>query len=110
MPFSRWVLSRLLNQTFRIILSLPVYDLSSNFRLYRAKALRDIECTAAHYDALLEILIRIQAGGGAIREAPFTYKPRLHGHSKARLAKFAWDYIKTLHRMWILRRSILSAD
>ena len=110
MPFSRWLLSRLLNGTYRTMLSLPVHDLSSNFRLYRAAALEGIACKASHYDGLLEILVRIQAGGGSIREVPFTYKPRLHGSSKARIVKFAWSYIKTLVHMWRLRRSIPSTD
>jgi dolichol-phosphate mannosyltransferase len=109
MPILRWTLSRILNQIFRTVLSTQFRDLSSNFRLYRAAALRNMECKAIHYDGLPEILIRLQAQGRTIREVPFTYKPRLHGQSKARIVPFARAYIGTLYRMWVLRRSILSS-
>jgi hypothetical protein len=39
-----------------------------------------------------------------VTEVPFHYRPRVEGKSHARLFHFAVAYLKTLHRMWLLRR------
>ena len=106
----RRVLSRILNHTFRIILSLPHRDLSSGFRLYSKRVLDEMEIEATDFDALEEILIRAHCNGWKIVEAPFVYQPRAEGESHARLFKFAISYLKTLYAMWQLRNSVFSAD
>jgi len=110
MPYSRRVLSRILNVTYGRILSLPLKDLSSGFRMYRADVLHKISLEARDFDVLEEILIRIYAEGWTIRELPFRYMSRGSGKSHAKLIKFGVAYLKTLGRMWKLRNSVESAD
>ena len=110
MPPSRKVLSRILNGFFRRGLSLPVSDLSSNFRLYRADILRNLALAARDFNVLPEILIRVHAEGFKAEEVPFAYAPREHGSSNARVFKFGLAYLKTFGSMWKLRNSILSGD
>jgi len=52
---------------------------------------------------LEEILVKIYAGGGRVREVPFHYQVRNAGESHAKLFKFGWAYLKTLLRMCRLR-------
>jgi len=106
----RKTLSWILNQTFRIVLSLPHRDLSSGFRLYNRRVLEEIEIEATDFDVLEEILIKAHCNGWRIVEAPFVYQPRAEGESHARLFKFALSYLKTLYSMWQLRNSVFSAD
>jgi dolichol-phosphate mannosyltransferase len=106
----RRLLSHILNRTYGRVLSLPVKDLSSGFRLYHRDALRDLKLHSKDFDVLEEILIRIQAEGWRIYEVPFRYMSRGSGRSHARLLKFGWAYLKTLVRMWQLRNSVESAD
>jgi len=106
----RRLLSHILNRTYARLLSIPVRDLSSNFRMYRREVLTALRLVARDFDILEEILIRIFAQGWRIREVPFHYTSRGSGHSHARLLAFGWAFLKTLVRMWHLRNSVESAD
>jgi glycosyltransferase involved in cell wall biosynthesis len=99
----RRMLSVILNVTYRWILSVPVLDLSSGFRMYRTEFVKSMPLVARDFDVLEEILIRAINDGSRVRELPFHYMPRGAGQSHARLLKFGVAYLKTLHRMWKLR-------
>lgn len=105
MPRFRAVLSRILNVTFTTAFRLPVHDISSGFRLYRAERLKRLTLRASDFDVLEEILILIFIEGGTIAEVPFMYRPRQAGRSHARLFKFGLAYCRTFYAMWTLRRS-----
>jgi len=110
MPSYRHILSIILNVVYTRLLSLPVKDISSGFRLYHAGVLRGLELHSNDFDALEEILIQCYAGGYRIAEIPFSYVPRDQGKSKVKLLNFGIAYLRTLIRMWRLRNSIASAD
>jgi dolichol-phosphate mannosyltransferase len=106
----RRLLSRILNTVYTRALSLPLKDISGNFRLYRRDVLDGITLVARDFDVLEEVLIKVVAQGFRVRELPFHYRSRGSGSSHARLLKFAWAYARTLARMWRLRNSVASAD
>jgi dolichol-phosphate mannosyltransferase len=110
MPRYREVLSIILNVVYTWLLSLPLKDISSGFRLYRASAVRGLDLRSNDFDALEEILIKCYARGYKIIEIPFQYAPRSTGKSKVKLLQFGVSYLKTLIRMWRLRNSIASSD
>jgi dolichol-phosphate mannosyltransferase len=100
----RRVLSLILNKTYARVLSLPLRDLSSGFRMYRSSSLSSLELEARDFDVLEEILVKIYVSGGRIKEVPFHYRARNSGKSHAKLVRFGWAFSKTLLRMWRLRR------
>ena len=106
----RHLISRILNITYTRVLSLPLHDISSGFRLYRRDTVDGLDLRARDFDILEEILIKIYTQGFRILELPFRYLTRGSGRSHARLLKFAWAYLKTLVRMWQLRNSVASSD
>ncbi len=106
----RSLLSRILNATYRRILTLPVRDVSSGFRLYDRRALAEVKVESHNFDALEEILIKAYGLGYGVAEIPFRYRARASGSSKARILKFGWQLLKTLHRLWSLRNSAAWAD
>ncbi len=110
MPVLRKVLSRILNVFFTKGLSLPLHDISSGFRLYRASTIKGLSLESLDFDVLEEILIRCYAEGYRIKEIPFQYLPRQEGYSHISLLRFGVAYLRTFHRMWALRNSILCAD
>jgi dolichol-phosphate mannosyltransferase len=110
MGWFRRLLSHLLNRIYGRVLSLPVRDLSSGFRMYRRDVMAGLNLQARDFDMLEEILIRIHAEGWRIQEVPFHYMTRGSGRSHARLFKFGWALLKTLVRMWRLRNSVAAAD
>ena len=103
MSRSRRMLSAILNRTYGRLLSLPVHDLSSGFRMYSRKVLVELKPIARDFDFLEEILIRVYNQGWRVKEVPFHYMPRNTGRSHAKLLQFGWAYLKTLYRMWKLR-------
>ena len=108
--FFRRFLSQVLNIAMRRVLSMPVRDMSSGFRLYRREALQGLELEGRNFEVLEEILVKIYAQGYSVFEVPFTYFPREAGASHARLFKFGVDLTKAAFRLWKLRNSIASAD
>ncbi len=105
MPLFRLILSRILNFFFTLGLSLPLKDISSGFRLYRAAVVKQMPLESRDFDVLEEILVRAYVAGSKIKEAPFTYKPRVVGKSHVRLLHFGLAYLRTFRRMWKLRRA-----
>jgi dolichol-phosphate mannosyltransferase len=105
MGLFRRMLSRILNVTYAQVLSLPLRDLSSGFRMYKKTVLNELEFSARDFDVLEEIVLKIYIGGGRIKEVPFHYQARNSGASHAKLIRFGWAFSKTLLRMWKLRRS-----
>jgi SAM-dependent methyltransferase len=110
MPWSRYVLSRVLNRVFSRGLGLRVGDMSSGFRLYRAASLPPLDDLPRDFDILQAILVRAYAEGQSVIEVPFAYRPRVHGQSHARVLKFGVAYARTFWSLWKLRNSILCAD
>jgi len=101
----RRILSLILNFIYRLVLSLPVRDLSSGFRLYRRDALLQLKLESRDFDVLEEILVRGYNLGWRIVEIPFHYMPRESGTSHAKLIQFGLAYVKTLFRMRRLRNA-----
>jgi len=110
MSWWRLTLSRLLNVFFRRGLSLPVQDLSSGFRLYRAGLVKPLQLHSSDFDVLQELLVKGYAAGSRIKEVPIHYQPRGSGKSHATLVRFGLAYLRTFWRMWQLRNSIACAD
>src|SRR5438445_6703901 len=106
----RRLLIHILNRTYSRVLSFPLRDLSSGFRMYHRDVLMGLTLVARDFDMLEEILIRAHAEGWRILEIPFHYMSRGSGRSHVRLFKFGWAFAKTLVRMWRLRNSVASAD
>ena len=95
----RYVLSRILNLTFAILLWIPLKDLSSGFRMYRREVVTKIQPASRDFDVLEELLVRAYLGGASIRELPFCYQPRREGQSHAQLLKFGVAYVATILRL-----------
>jgi dolichol-phosphate mannosyltransferase len=110
MPAARYGLSRILNAFFSLGLDVPIRDLSSGFRLYKRSVLRQQTYAARDFDIMEEIVVKAYAGGWRVLEVPFTYEPREHGSSHARVWRVGRACLRTFGQMWKLRNSILAAD
>jgi glycosyltransferase involved in cell wall biosynthesis len=108
--FLRNFLSRGLNLVLRRLLSMPVRDLSSGFRLYRRETVTGLALEGRNFEVLEEIIVRAYALGYGILEVPFTYFPRESGHSHVRLLHFGWDLTRSALKLWRVRNSVASAD
>ena len=105
----RWT-SFLLNLVLGRMLSIPVRDMSSGFRLYRREALRELKLNSENLEVQEEILVRAYARGFSIVEVPFVYFPRATGRSHTRLISFGLDILYSSLKLWKVRNSLESAD
>jgi glycosyltransferase involved in cell wall biosynthesis len=109
--FFRKKLSDFLNFGLRRMLSMPVGDLSSGFRLYRREAVQeDLELDSQNFEIQEEILVKAYARGYSVTEVPFVYFPRGSGRSHARVFRFGVDLFKSAIKLWKIRNSLNSAD
>lgn len=100
------IMSKILNTCFRIILGIKAHDISTDYRLYDTKQLKEIELKNENYDILQEVLLKLKINNGnklKIGEVPITFEKRLFGESKRRLIPFIISYIKSLFKLFFLR-------
>jgi glycosyltransferase involved in cell wall biosynthesis len=105
----RWT-SFILNLVLGRMLSIPVRDMSSGFRLYRREALRELKLNSENLEVQEEILVRAYARGFSVVEVPFVYFPRATGRSHTRLISFGLDILYSSLKLWKVRNSLESAD
>ena len=102
--FIRRSTSWFLNQALRRMLSIPVLDMSSGYRLYRRAVFAELELTSANFEVQEEILVKAYATGFSVVEVPFTYFPRGAGRSHAKLFSFGWNIFRTSLSLWKIRK------
>ena len=84
-PARRRLLSRAGGWYARHMLRLPVHDVTSGFRAYRAQLLRDIDLdtvTTTGYGFQIEMTDRARQAGATIAEVPIVFHDRTAGASK----------------------------
>jgi len=106
----RFLLSNFLNAIYRRVLSVPVLDMSSGFRVYQRRIFAQLDLESEKYDILEEILVKSYSLGWRVAEVPFDYQPRVAGQSHASAIRFAPDFLLTLVRLWVMRNTFASAD
>lgn len=82
---TRNAISRLGSCYARLMLGLPVRDMTAGFRAYKADILRTIdldEINANGYVFQIDMTRRVAAAGGVIREVPIAFVERTRGESK----------------------------
>ena len=110
MPLSRRIMSRLLNRIYRTALALPYQDLSSGFRMYARRVVKDVgPVDAAGLDSIQEILVKAYGQGWKIREVPLFYR-QSRTWTSGRMAELGIGYLTTLGRLMALRNSVKAAD
>ncbi len=108
--FFRRITSAGLNFVLRVMLAMPVRDLSSGYRLYRREAIAGLKLNSTNFEVIEEILVKAYARGFSVVEVPFTYFPRAEGQSHAKLLQFGWQIVKSSVNLWKIRNSLESAD
>ncbi|QEO08646.1 polyprenol monophosphomannose synthase [Protaetiibacter larvae] len=84
-PASRRRLSKLANAYARVMLRLPVRDVTAGYRAYRSAVLAELADEVVQsrgYCFQIDLTIRTADSGWGIREVPITFTERRAGHSK----------------------------
>jgi dolichol-phosphate mannosyltransferase len=104
-PLQRRIASRGINRLSRLLLGVPVRDLSGAFRAYRVDKLREIRFDAIRsrgYAYLEEILWHLHTHGSVFVEVPINFQQRRAGRSKISVREAA-SKLLTLLRLAIRR-------
>lgn len=84
-PARRRFLSRWGNRYARLMLGIPIRDLTGGFRAFRSHALNRLDahtCQAAGYTFQIEMAWRAHRSGMQIVEVPITFRERRRGETK----------------------------
>ena len=108
MPRWKSAISGLVNYQMRIMMGVPIHDMTSGFRVYRATALRQIQYDSAGFAFLPEILIIAACRRYKIVEEPIRFVFREAGESKMRIPSTGWSYLKLFASHFLA--SIFSAE
>jgi len=96
-----YLMSRILNWTYRLYLNIPAADVSNSFRLYNGNQLRSLHLTSSHFDIVEEILIKLFIAYPNMRllEIPSSFHRRNQGKTKRNLLTFIFSYLKTMRKL-----------
>jgi len=103
MSLVKKMISQLFNFMYRTILSIKVYDLNCNYRLYNRIVLEKMKLTGDSFTILPEIIFHASRLGYKIKEIPFFCAKRSHGKSKLNLITQSKLYVKTLLILWKMK-------
>jgi len=111
-PFVRRTGARIANRLARRVLSLPYWDLTSAFRMYRREALElALEHTkSSGYEFLPESIVHLHGLGRVIEEIPYVSRRPFGNRVNVPGRQVGWPLIANLPRLWRVRNSVFSAD
>jgi dolichol-phosphate mannosyltransferase len=104
-PQWRQSISRVANHVLRFVLRLPMHDVTTGFRAFRAEVVRDLPLRSSGFEVQLEISARLVADGRKVVEVPLLLRQRAAGMSKMRYLGLLPRYFRTLVRVWRVRHS-----
>ena len=108
-PVWKLALSQFGNRMMHIFMGLRIRDLTSGYRIYRLRVLRQITFDNMGFAFLPEILIQAGARGFRIVEEPIRFVFRTSGESKMHIVAVGFSYLKLfathiqpgfLRRLW----------
>lgn len=79
--FFRWFMGEAYRLFTLLIYKMPIRDLDCDFRLIRAKLLKDIRFESLDSSILLELIGKLRAEGAKFVEVPVSHYPRVYGKS-----------------------------
>lgn len=95
-PFYKFFLSKLLNQTIRLILGLKIKDLTGGFFIIKRELVNNLNLDKifkGYGDYFFELAYLLNTKDCKIKEIPFNYGIRKYGDSKTVLIKIGIEYI-----------------
>jgi len=102
-PYYRMFLSRNLSRLYSVILGVDFYTYTCMFRIYRARALRDLDFHSAGFLVMAEIMVKLHKKSRKILEYPATLTARKYGRSKARVIRMILNHLRFITQL-LLRK------
>lgn len=104
-PWWRQSVSRAANRLLRFALRLPMRDVTTGYRAFRADVVRDLPIDSDGFEVQLEVSARLVADGRRVVEIPLVLRQRAAGMSKMRYFRLLPRYTRALLQARRIRRS-----
>ena len=104
-PWWRQAVSRTANGVLRRALRLPVRDITTGYRAFRAEVVRGLPLESTGFEVQLELSARLVASGRKIVEVPLVLEQRAAGMSKMRYFRLIPRYAHAFTLARRLRRA-----
>lgn len=106
------IMSKLLNSVMKVCIGVKANDISTSYRLYDAKQLKNVHLVRKNYDVLQEVILRMKKNKKdfKIGEVPIEFNKRMFGESKRKLFKFICGYIVTVFYLLCLRFDFIKSE
>ncbi len=104
-PGWRLFLSRGLSLLYGFVFKQKLATYTACFRVYRRKAMLDVEVQDEGFVGIAELLAELDARGSKIVEAPAVLESRLFGRSKMKVVKAIWAHLQLLARLMVQKRA-----
>lgn len=98
-----------LNLTYRVIFGLKIKDISNSFRMYKKTDIKSLFLECNNFDIVEEILLQLNytIPNFRAKEVPILFRKRAAGESKRDLVAFIMSYLKTIQRLYRIKRRVL---
>lgn len=103
-PWWRQAISKSANGVLRRVLRLPVRDITTGYRAFRADVVRGLPLESTGFEVQLELSARLVAADRKIVEVPLVLEQRAAGMSKMRYFRLIPRYMKAFALARRLRR------
>ena len=98
-PRYRLILSQGSSMLYRILVDWNIHTYTCLFRAYRRQVIENISFTSDGFLAGTELLVKAMLKGYRVAEYPAVLYSRLHGVSKAKLARTIWAHLRFQSRI-----------
>lgn len=92
----RVVADRGLNRLVRSLFSVDFRDTNCALKVVKGELLRETRIEARGYPTPTELVLRLEASGARVGEAPVQHEERMEGTSKLRPFRTAWEMLRFL--------------
>lgn len=96
--------SGFVGRSIQILVGIPTSDISNAFKMYRKKALDNIDIKSKGFEVSMEIPLKAYFSGFKITEVPTVWRERAKGKSNFNMLKVTPDYFKLY--IWAIIKKI----
>jgi dolichol-phosphate mannosyltransferase len=104
-PWWRQAISRQANGVLRLVLRMPIRDITTGYRAFRTEVVRDMPVQSSGFEVQLEVSARLVAAHRTIVEVPLMLEQRAAGMSKMRYFRLIPRYARAFALARRLRRA-----
>lgn len=97
--FHRLLISKTINEIYRLILGEPITSISPIFRLYKASSIKNIVIVSNNFEINAEILAKLLISGKKVHEVPVPLYKRRYGVSKINIRKEVVNNLKLIFKI-----------